>query len=129
MWKTLGMILGGVVLAIMIALPVFFYLTPVGVEIRNDWSHSLKKADDRTNYEKLKDVENNCRGMIASYTNDVNIYNQYKDSSNPLDVAMANNAKTRANQTASTYNNYMVNNNYLWKDNIPDDIYMTLAYL
>ena len=31
-------------------------------------------------------------------------------------------AKTRANKTASSYNNYILQNNFVWKDNIPKDI-------
>ena len=35
----------------------------------------------------------------------------------------------RANKTASTYNNYILNNTYVWKENIPSDIYQTLQYI
>ena len=40
-----------------------------------------------------------------------------------------NNAKTRANNTASTYNNYILKNSYVWKDNIPSDIKTKLDYV
>lgn len=35
-------------------------------------------------------------------------------------------AKMRANKTASSYNNYILQNNFVWKDNIPKDIRTTL---
>ena len=28
----------------------------------------------------------------------------------------------RANKTASTYNNYLLENSFIWEDNIPEDI-------
>lgn len=34
--------------------------------------------------------------------------------------------KMRANKTASSYNNYILQNNFVWKDNIPEDIHTTL---
>lgn len=38
-------------------------------------------------------------------------------------------AKMRANRTASTYNNYILENKYVWRDNVSNDIYMELPYL
>lgn len=35
----------------------------------------------------------------------------------------------RANKTASTYNNYILKNEYIWKGNVPSDIYMSLPYM
>ena len=32
----------------------------------------------------------------------------------------------RANQTANTYNEYILKNSHVWKDNIPSDIVYTL---
>lgn len=41
----------------------------------------------------------------------------------------AEQAKMRANKTASSYNNYILKNNYVWKDGVPNDIYMELSYI
>ena len=114
---------------IAIGLPIFFGITPTGKRIWNNWSHSVQVADDETNYKTKREVENTCRAMIASYTNDKLIYEQYKYSEDTLEKQMSNNAKTRANQTASTYNNYIIKNRYVWESNVPSDIYMTLQYL
>lgn len=35
----------------------------------------------------------------------------------------------RANKTASTYNNYILKNSYVWRGNVLADIYMELAYI
>lgn len=60
--------------------------------------------------------------MIASYEADVFTYEQYRDSQSDEQRSWAEQAATRANRTASTYNNYILQNSYVWEDNIPDDI-------
>lgn len=107
---------------------IFFTLTPTGKSIINQWQYSLNKVDEKT-YENQKEVEDTCRAMIVSYNNDKQIYLQYKDSDNQLEKELSNNAKTRANQTAINYNNYILKNSYVWKDNVPSDIYMQLQIL
>ncbi len=42
---------------------------------------------------------------------------------------VAEQAKMRANSTAANYNNYVLKNSYRWKNNVPADIYMNLAYI
>ena len=64
--------------------------------------------------------------MISSYESDVLILNQYKDSENETERTWAAQAKMRANKTASSYNNYILQNNFVWKENIPEDICTTL---
>ena len=107
---------------------VYFRATPSGRETWNRWFYSLEKVDEQT-YTNQRMVENTTRAMIASYNVDKLIYEQYKNSEISEERSWANNAKIRANQTASTYNNYILQNNYVWKDNVPADIYMNLAYL
>ena len=118
-----------IALVLIVGLPIFFGATPTGKRVWNNWFHSVQKADDETNYEILKEVENTCRAMIASYNSDKLIYEQYKDSEVTEERSWANNAKIRANQTASTYNNYIIKNSYVWRNNVPADIYMMLAYI
>lgn len=43
-----------------------------------------------------------------------------------VECTWAAQAKMRANKTASSYNNYILQNNFVWKDNIPKDIRTTL---
>ena len=115
-------------LVVIIGFTIFFTLTPSGKSIINKWKYSLEKTDEKT-YENQKEVEDTCRAMIASYTQDKLVYEQYKDSTAEEERSWANNAKIRANNTAATYNNYILKNSYVWKGNVPSDIYMTLAYL
>ena len=111
-----------------VGLPIFFSATKIGKTIWNNWRYGLEEVDEKT-YENQKEVEDTCRAMIASYTQDKLVYEQYKDSEVEEERSWANNAKIRANNTAATYNNYMLKNNYVWQENVPSDIFMELAYI
>ncbi len=108
---------------------IYFSATPSGRRTWNNWWHNVQTADDDTRYETRKKVEDTCRSMIASYNSDKLTYEQYKDSDNSEKQSWAEQAKMRANKTASTYNNYILKNNYVWKNDVPFDIYSTLNYL
>ena len=108
---------------------VYFSAIPAGVATWNNWFHAVQKADDATNYETLKKVEDTCRAMISSYESDKLTYMQYKDSDNEEKQSWAEQAKMRANKTAVEYNNYILKNSYIWKDNVPADIYMKLEVI
>lgn len=107
---------------IAIGLCLFFGATPSGKAVWNNWFHAVQKADDATNYETRKKVEDTCRSMIASYNSDKLTYEQYKDSDNEEKQSWAEQAKMRANKTATSYNEYILKNSYVWEDNIPSDI-------
>ena len=115
--------------AVCIGLVLFFAVNPLGVMSWNSWFGLVQKADDATNYETLKQVENTCRSMIASYEADRLTYEQYKNSEDDEQQSWAEQAKTRANRTASTYNNYILENSYVWSGNVPNDIDSELDYL
>lgn len=87
------------------------------------------KVDDATKYESLKKVEDTCRSMIASYESDKLTYEQYKYSEDKEKQSWAEQAKMRANKTASSYNNYILENSFLWSGNVPKDISEKLDYL
>ena len=108
---------------------IYFTATPAGVATWNTWFHAVQVADDNTNYETKKKVEDTCRSMIASYEADVLTYEQYKDSDNEEKQSWAEQAKMRANKTASSYNNYILENNYVWENNVPKDIKGRLDYI
>ena len=114
----------GLVIAIVIifiAGLVFFTAVPAGRQMWNNYTHSLGKADE-VDYATKKKVEDTARSMIASYESDKRMYEQYKDSENEEKRSWAEAAKTRANNTASKYNNYILQNSYVWEDNVPADI-------
>lgn len=114
---------------LIIGLPIYFTATPSGVSAWNNWFGTVQKADDDTNYETLKRVEDTCRSMISSYNSDKLTYEQYKDSDDEEKQNWAEQAKMRANKTANTYNNYILKNDYIWQNNIPADIYRELSYI
>lgn len=87
----------------------------------NENQYAVQKVDDATSYQTLKKVEDTCRAMISSYEADVLTWKQYKNSTGEQ-RSWADQAKMRANKTASTYNNYILENSYVWADNIPRDI-------
>ena len=115
--------------AVCIGLVLFFAVNPLGVMSWNSWFGLVQKADDATNYETLKQVEDTCRSMIASYEADRFTYEQYKNSEDDEQQSWAEQAKMRANRTASTYNNYILENSYVWEGNVPQDIDNQLDYL
>lgn len=88
-----------------------------------------RKIDDATNYETLKKVEDTCRSMISSYESDRLTYEQYRDSDNEEKQSWAEQAKMRANKTAATYNNYILENSFVWSGNVPADIADELSYI
>ena len=103
--------------------------THIGRATWNLWFGSVQKVDDVTNYETRKEVEDTCRAMISSYEADRLMYEQYKDSNNEEKLSWAEQAKMRANRTAATYNNYILENSYVWSQNVPEDIRTELPYL
>lgn len=104
-------------------------LTPIGRSMWNKRMHDVQVADDSTNYETLKKVEDACRAMIASYESDRLTYEQYRDSDDSEERSWAAQARMRANRTASTYNNYILENSYVWSNNIPENIDVKLDYI
>lgn len=107
----------------------YISLTPSGKGVWNNWVHSIRKVDDATNYNTLKKVEDTCRSMISSYQSDKATYEQYKNSNSEEKQSWAEQARMRANKTASTYNNYILSSSYVWKDNVPTDIMQKLPFL
>ena len=118
-----------IILIVVVGSSVFFGVIPTGKAIWNNWFHAVQKVDDDTNYKTKKKVEDTCRAMIASYNADKLTYEQYRDSDSEEKQSWAEQAKMRANKTASTYNNYILKNEYIWNGNVPSDIYMALPYM
>ena len=108
---------------------LFFTVTPTGTAMRNTWFGTVQHTDDATQYSTQKKVEDTCRAMIASYNADKLTYEQYKDSESEEKQSWAEQAKMRANRTASSYNNYILENAFVWEGNVPTDIDNELPYL
>ena len=121
-------LLKGLGIVFIIALVGFgiFSLTPYGRGVINTYEYNVQKVDDVTDYETIKKVEDTCRAMISSYESDKLVYEQYKESDSEEKQSWAEQAKMRANKTATSYNNYIIKNSFVWKDNVPNDIYIEL---
>lgn len=112
-------------LALIMSLSGCFATHYIGNQI--DFVHH--KIDEATDYETIKSVEDTCRAMMTSYEADKLTYEQYKDSDNETKQEWAEQAKMRANKTASEYNNYILKNSFVWGNNVPLDIRSGLDYL
>lgn len=119
----------GVLLALVLCFGVWVGCTHAGRAAWNLWFGSVQKVDDATNYKTRKQVEDTCRAMISSYEADRLTWEQYKDSDSEEKQGWAEQAKMRANKTAATYNNFILENSYVWSGNVPDDITGELEYL
>jgi hypothetical protein len=124
--KFLAGVLCALVLSVLAASIIF--AAPIRGVI-NTWRFGIQKADDATSYQTLKRVEDTCRAMIASYNADKLTYEQYSADSNAEKRAWGEQAKMRANKTASSYNNYVLRNDFVWRGGIPRDIKRELGYL
>jgi hypothetical protein len=118
-----------ILLIAFVVIMAFFTLIPTGRGMINTYEKTLKKVDDVTTYEQLQKVENTARAMISNYEADILVYNQYKDSEITEQLNWAGAAKMRANKTASIYNNYILENSFIWKNNVPKDIKSDLPYI
>ena len=114
---------------VLVGLQIFFAVTPMGKALWNRWFFKVQKADDNTNYETIKKVEDTCRSMITSYESDKLKYEQYIKSDDKVKLEWAEQAKMRVNNTASKYNNYILKNSFIWEGNVPSDIKAELDYL
>lgn len=122
-----------VYISILAFLILRFWLIPTIAPEYKAWEntveHAVQKADDATNYKTLKKVEDTCRAMQASYQADKLTWEQYRHSETEERRSWADQALTRANRTAATYNAYILENSYVWADNVPKDISKELPYL
>ena len=85
------------------------------------YDYTIQKVDEE-NYKNKKMVEDTARSMVAQYESDKLTYESYKDSEKESQQELATNAKIRANNTATKYNTFILENSYVWRDNIPKDI-------
>ena len=112
----------GIIFCIVLVGVGVFNITPYGRRVLNTYKYNVQKVDDVTNYETIKEVEDSCRAMISSYESDKLTYEQYKDSDSEEKRSWAEQAKMRANKTATSYNNYILKNSFVWSGNVPKDI-------
>lgn len=114
---------------IVVLLCGLLHMNPFGRFTLNSIDYVNHKIDEATSYELKKTVEDTCRSMMASYTADKHTWQQYRSSESSEQRGWADQAFMRANRTAASYNEYVMKNSYVWRDNVPGDIMMQLPYL
>ena len=124
-----GGIVSGIALAAIIVFVIWGCASGTFTYVANKIDYTNQKANENTNYKLKKKVEDTCRSMMSSYNSDKLVYEQYKTADSDEKKSWAEQAKMRANKTASSYNNYMLKNSYVWENNIPADIKQQLKYL
>lgn len=91
--------------------------------------YQMHKVDDSTRYATRKRVEDEARSLVASYNNDKLRYEQYKTSTDKTQLEWAEQAKMRANQSATIFNEFILKNSFVFEGNIPADINYQLQLL
>ena len=122
-------VLLSVLLVIAIGFGIYTAVVPAGRAFWLSYEHTMQKVEDRYSHATRKQVEDDCRAMIASYETDKLTWETYKDSENEERVDYALAAKARANRTATTYNQFILKNSYVFEGNIPADINHELSII
>jgi len=117
------------IFVIVILSVLYLTATPGGRGVLNRWVFEIQKIDDTTRYATIRRVEDTSRAMIALYTVDKMTYEQYRISDNAEKREWGEQAKMRANKTATSYNEFILKNSFVWQGNIPADIYMKLVVI
>lgn len=91
--------------------------------------HTRAEVPDKVDDHTAAKVEFTCRGMKTLYLSCKVRYEQFKNAESEDLREIAEQAKMRANGTASAYNNYILKNRYVWGDNVPSDIRTELPYI
>ena len=116
-------------LAICVVVVALFVFAPTIKAKYEAHRTAVKQAGDEENYETLDKVESTARAMISSYKSDLLMYETYIESEDEEEQGWAKQAKIRANKTAIQYNEYILKNSFVWKDNVPEDIDTELAII
>lgn len=122
-------IIGTIIGSVLVVFLVIGSASGTFTYVANKIDYRNQKINENTNYKIKKKVEDTCRSMMSSYNSDKLVYEQYKTADSDEKKSWAEQAKMRANKTASSYNNYMLKNSYVWENNIPADIKQQLSYI
>lgn len=121
-------------LTLLIGFVLFVTFTPMGRAMMNEYGFMMERVDEEIDYDNRKMVEDTARSMIATHDSAFMEYETYrtfceKETYDENKCERALSARTSANKTASTYNNYMLKNKYLFKGNMPFDIFYELPFI
>ena len=95
----------------------------------NEHRLKIKQVDEETSYKNRKSVEDSARALLTNYDSAKSEYETYKQFIGTEDKAKeqrALDAQTSANMTVAKYNNYLTENQFVFKGNLPNDIPLKL---
>ena len=78
---------------------------------------------DGVTADQIARVEEMCRRYIELWESDLELYNETADSDRPKIQEIHERVKTRMNEIADAYNNYLITNGYVFNGTLPDGIY------
>ena len=84
---------------------------------------------DEITDEQRKEVEDTCRAMISSWETDAEQYRRYKNSDTAEYKELAEQSRINANITATSYNDYILLNGYVFGDTLPDGVYAVIEII
>lgn len=91
----------------------------------NEYVFQREVVDQETDYRNRKGVEDSARALLTQYEFAKGEYETYKVFIGTDDKAKEQRAldsKTSANMVVSKYNNYLTENEFIFKGNLPNDI-------
>lgn len=124
--------LGALFISLLIVLLLYITFIPSGRAMFNEYAFGMERIDEEIDYTNRKMVEDTARSMIANYEfarSEYESYVTYCDTDDKDRCQRALDAKTSANKTATNYNNYILKNKYLWRNNMPSDIFYELEII
>ena len=121
-----SIVFGGIALGLLIIVLALIFAPP-WIRARNEYRATLQRIHAETCPDMLRAQERQARNMIASWEADRDQWLMFRDSDNQEERNWANGALMRANRTASSFNNFMLEHS--WIHGIPDDIAESLPML
>lgn len=109
-----------------------FYSFNVGgvkTAVDRHFSNQQRISENNT-YESRREAENSARSLITNYVAaklEYETYHIYIGTKDKAREQRALDARTSANMTISKYNNFMQENSFLFENNIPEDLPLSLA--
>lgn len=119
----------GYIIVICAVFLILFIISPEIARIFNKKEYEVQKVIDVTDYATLKKIEDTALNLITNYASDKLFYEQYINSAIEEERSWAVQAKMRANRTVATYNIYISENSFLWKDGLPDNLKVKLSLI
>ena len=87
------------------------------------------KLKDGITDEQVQTAEAELRHWISDWEMTLDIYEAYKDSDNPDEQKMADNAKDMCNEIANYYNQLILKNGYLFGETLPEGVYAAIEII